>query len=142
MSFADRITPKNTEEVKPGLFIQKKYGNYHHIQPAAWNGKIIWKNFLLGANPLRNFIFFMILMFIVFAYTNDVSQYKQFYENVAGNPHGYCQALRESQVTPECTPDLEAKGLCRRINPDGGLKLDFGEIEVINENTNTLPSNN
>lgn len=125
MSFVDRITPKDTEEVKPGLFIQKKHGSYHHIQPAAWDGKIIWKNFILGANPLRNFIFFTILMFIVYGYINDVDQYKQFYENVNGNPQGYCQSIKELQV-----------------NPDGGINIKFGEIEVNDESTNTIQSNN
>ncbi len=134
MSFADRITPADTEEIKPGLFIQKKLGGYRHIQPAAWNGKVIWKNFLLGANPLRNFAFFLVLMFIIFAYTNDVSQYKQFYENVAGNPFGYCQALQESQVMPECTPELRANGFCKNINADGGVSLNFN----FNEDTNTI----
>ena len=134
MSLIDSLTPKDTEEVKPGLFIQRKLGSYKQIHPSAWNGKIIWKNFLFGTNPIRNFLWFAILMFLVFAYTNDVAQYKGFYEEVQGNPFAYCQSLGESQVVPECTPELEDLGLCQILN----LSID---LEVINENTNTLSNN-
>ena len=90
MSFTDAITPKDVEEVKPGLFVQRKFGKYRTVHPAAWDGKINWKNFLLGANPIKNLAVFLLILFLVFAYTNDVREYKNFYEEVVGDPVGYC----------------------------------------------------
>ncbi len=138
--FIKAITPGDTEEVKPGLFIQKRgKESYRHIYPGAWDGKIMWKNFLVGGQPIRRFVFFLILMFIVFSYTQDVSTYKGFYETVQGDPFAYCEALRESQIVPECTKELQVLGLCTILQPDGGFTFDF---DFSNENTNTLPSNN
>ena len=82
MSFIDSITPKDTEEIKPGLFIQKKLGKYRQISPAAWDGKINYKNFLLGANPIRNLFWFALLMFLAWSYFHDVAEYRDFYMEI------------------------------------------------------------
>jgi len=106
MSFIDAITPKDTEEVKPGLFIQSCRGKYRQVHPAAWNGKINWKNFLIGVNPIRNLFIFILILFLVFAYTNDVREYKDFYEEVSSNPTGYCENVYSKNINPDGSKEL------------------------------------
>ncbi len=106
MNFIKALTPKDTEEVKPGLFIQTTYGellandghtvigkapmSYKHITPAAWNGKIIWKNLLFGKDFLKSFIFFLIIVFLAWSYFHDIQVYREFYEEVNSNPAEFC----------------------------------------------------
>ena len=90
MNLTKSLTPGDTEEVKPGLFIQKRGSGYRQISPAAWDGKINWSNFLLGANPLRNFVWFLIIVFLAWSYLYDVNAYKEFYEEVNSNPVLFC----------------------------------------------------
>lgn len=78
MSFIDSLTPKNTEEVKPGLFIQKTSTGYRQIYPAAWDGIINWKNFLWGSGFLKSFMGFAILMLIVFGYYDSTKSCNEF----------------------------------------------------------------
>ncbi len=125
MSFINAITPKDTEEVKPGLFIQEKFGSYRQVHPGAWNGKVIWKNFIFGGNPIKHFILFLVLMFIVFSYQNDVGAYRDFYEEVSGDRFGYCEDLRLSQINPECTIQLQKQGLCTIIPSNLTVNFDF-----------------
>ena len=68
MSLADKLTPKNTEEIKPGLFIQKTASGYRSVTPAAWEGKINWKVTLLGSQPLKHLFVFALLMFLAYGY--------------------------------------------------------------------------
>ena len=90
MNLTKALTPRDTEEVKPGLFIQETSKGYRQVHPAVWNGKINWKNFLLGANPLRNFIWFMIIVFLAWSYFYDIDTYKEFYEEVNSDPYLFC----------------------------------------------------
>ena len=85
MTWIDRLTPKNTEEIKSGLFVQKKGDNYNVIHPAAWNGKINWKNLIIGPNFWRGFIFFIILMMIVSSYYIETRACRGFQENPCRN---------------------------------------------------------
>ena len=68
MNWTDKLTPKDTEEIKPGLFIQKTSYGYRKITPAAWDGKINWKVFLLGADPIKSFLVFAIILLISYGY--------------------------------------------------------------------------
>ncbi|KKL12538.1 hypothetical protein LCGC14_2534780 [marine sediment metagenome] len=43
MSLIDSLTPKDTEEIRPGLFIQKREKGYRVLNPIAWNGKYRWR---------------------------------------------------------------------------------------------------
>ncbi len=114
MSYVDFLTPKDTEELKPGLFIQKKVGVYRQVYPAGWKGKIIWKNMLFGGSPIKSLIFFAIILFVIWSYNNDVAQYKEFYERVYNNPVLFCsQASVGILEAIECTPDREKNGLCQ-----------------------------
>lgn len=133
----DALTPKNTEEVKPGLFIQKTATGYRHIHPAAWNGKINWKNLLIGGNAIRNFVWFAIIMFLVFAYWNDTNQYREFYEQ----QHIFA-AEELNGTTVECTEELEEQGLCVRIRSS---PVDFSPIinfsDAGDTDSNSISSN-
>lgn len=91
MNFIKTFTPKETEEIKPGLFIQKTSKGYRQVHPGAWDGKMIWKNLLLGPNFLKNFIWFVIIIFLAWSYFHDVDVYQEFYEEVSSNPIAYCQ---------------------------------------------------
>lgn len=135
MSFIDSLTPKKTEEVKPGLFIQTTRKGYRQVYPAAWDGKINWHNFITGGT-WRSLLWFFMLMFLVFAYNNDVAAYKSYYEQVSSDPYAYCQDVqRASEV--DCTERLEALGLCVRFTP--GLELE--NIEVLYEDSSSISSN-
>ena len=85
MSFIDSITPKNTQEIKPGLFVQERNNSYRVIHPVAWDGKINWKTFILGPNALKHFLIFLLIIFIAWSYSHDLSTYKEFYEDVQSN---------------------------------------------------------
>lgn len=89
-SFMKKITPKNTEELRPGLFIQKYGKNYRQIYPAAWNGKINSYNFLLGHGFLKRTFFILLVLFLAWAYSHDTGAYKDFYENVNSDLQGFC----------------------------------------------------
>lgn len=115
MNLTKALTPKDTEEIKPGLYIQNLYKKvpvldknkkkvekdgkalyedvvkgYRQIHPAAWEGKINWKNFLLGQSPLKNFIWFAIILFLAWSYFHDIDSYQEFYVEVNSNPAEFC----------------------------------------------------
>ncbi len=122
------LTPKDTEEVKPGLFIQKKLGRYRQVHPSAWDGKVIKKNLFFGGDFVRSFIFFAILMFIVWSYQHDVQAYQDFYLEVSGDPLAYCSDVQTAINVP-CTEQNERLGLCTNF-PDGSNQLDLGDILI------------
>ncbi len=102
------LTPKDTEEIKPGVFIQETSNGYKQVHPAAWNGKINWKNFLLGANPLRNFVWFLIIIFLAWSYFYDVDAYKEFYEEVHLDPALFCSdVIIGSEINYEDTYTIQ-----------------------------------
>lgn len=90
MNFKKALTPRDTEEIKPGLFIQTTTKGYRQVHPAVWNGEINYKNLFLGGNFGRNFIWFIILMFLAWSYFSDVNEYQEFYEEINLNPAGFC----------------------------------------------------
>lgn len=109
-SWIKALTPKDTEEVKPGLFIQTrgnpdslidrlektvsgipiKYPWYKEVWPAAWNGRVKWYNFILGGRFWSTTLWFLIVMFLAWAYYHDVSAYKDFYERATSDPIAFC----------------------------------------------------
>ena len=94
------LTPKDTEEVKPGVFLKQRGDTYRQVYPAVWKGKINWRNLILGPNFTKGFITFIIFMFIVLSYSHDVAQYKEFYEDISNNPNKFCVAYY-SRAPPE-----------------------------------------
>lgn len=120
------LTPPDTEEIKPGLFIQKKLGRYRQVHPAAWDGKIIKNNLFFGGDFLKSFIFFAILMLIVWGYQHDVREYQEFYENIRSNPMVFCNDVDKAmQIT--CSEQNELLGLCNNLL-DGSNQFKLGKI--------------
>ena len=93
MNFKKYLTPKETEEIKPGLFVQKTRGGYKQIYPAVWNDKINYKNLLLGHGFLKSFIWFAIILFLAWSYFHDIQTYQNFYEEVNSNPAVFCSQI-------------------------------------------------
>jgi hypothetical protein len=95
MDIINKLTPKDTEEVKPNLFI-KRFGDnkYRLVYPAAWNGKIKWKNLLLGGDEwLKHLIFFAILMLIVYGYIHDNKALIEQQQLIAKDPFAFCNNI-------------------------------------------------
>lgn len=139
MSFIDYVTPKDTEEVKPGLFIQKKRGKYRQLQPIAWKGKWRTKEQMRSIFSPRTFVWLGIMLFLVFAYNNDNAQLVEFHNTVVENPVLFCSELIASLQTPVCTEFYRQNGLC--LGDLDNIGVDFTTIEAINEtqDTNSLP---
>ena len=93
MDFIKRLTPEDTEEVKPGLFIQRRLGKYRQIYPTAWDGKINWKNFILGPNFFKHFFIFLLIVGIAFSYWHDTKELKEFYYKVNYNKLDWCSGI-------------------------------------------------
>lgn len=83
--FIKVLTPKDAEEVKPGLIVQKKKYGYKQIWPGAWNGEVYWTRVLLGPNFFKTSFWFLLIMFMTFAYWHDVKELQGFYEEVKSN---------------------------------------------------------
>lgn len=100
MNWAKELEPKNTEEVKPGLFIQKRYGKkgkvkYRRVYPAAWKGEINWKNLIMGGTTdfWKNTILFLIIIFLVFSYWHDTNELREFHDKVNQNKLQWCAGV-------------------------------------------------
>lgn len=104
MSFKQKLvkilTPKNTDEVKPKLYVQTynnpdsliarldktvrghqkeiRYPKYRQIYPAAWNNRVNWKITILGAKPIKSFFVFLLILFLAWSYWHDVSTSRNF----------------------------------------------------------------
>lgn len=126
MNFIKSLTPKNTEEIKPNFFIQKrKSGLYKQVYPLVWNGRLRWKEQLKTVFSFRTLLTLAIIIFLVFSYLNDVKQYKDFYESYSEDPIGFCNEVINyySQGT----------------NPDGSF--DFNKLQnEKRDDTYSLPS--
>ncbi len=96
MSLKDLLTPENTEEVRPGLFIQAKTKNpdsiiYKVIQPIAWKGE--WR--LKEQFGWRNFFFIILILFITWSYFTETQFSRQLQEDpceLLPNITSYCSA--------------------------------------------------
>lgn len=93
MNLIKTLTPVDTEEVKPGLFVQKRKSGWRQIEPLAWDGKMRWKAQIKTVFSFRTFIGIAIIIFIVWAYLHDVQEYKNFHEEVMTNPVGWCDEV-------------------------------------------------
>ncbi len=111
MNFKESFTPKDTEELKPGLFIQKKGDTYRQINPVVWNNE--WR--LKNQFGWRNLFTIAIILFIAWSYFNDTQWCRDFMEDP-------CEVL--PNVTQYCRLRSEANS--------------FVDFEVNNGKTNTL----
>jgi len=95
MTLAESLTPNNTEEVKPGLFIQQRGKGYRVVHPVAWDGKINWKRFILGHNFWKNLFIFLLILFICYGYYHD----KQLCYDIIENPKEFCEESFPKGIT-------------------------------------------
>lgn len=108
----DSITPKDTEEIKPGLFVQQTKTGWRCINPLAWKGKFRTKEQLLTIISPRVIISLAIIIGLVLLYINDTSQLLNFYQSVTDDPVGFCEDVAHVLTGPICTPEQQAQGLC------------------------------
>ena len=108
MNLVDILTPVNTEEVKPGLFIQTlstaRGKSYRKITPCCWNGKIDWKTTLLGDKPLKYLFIFLTLMLLSYGYWQGTSSCAEFQEDPCKhlpNITEYCFSVDNLEVKDE-----------------------------------------
>ena len=102
------LKPRETEEVKPNLFIQQtnrlndslidrldktvkghekeiQYPKYRMIFPASWNNKLNIKNLILGGYPLKSTIIFLFILFMAWAYQHDINSQRDLVINLVSN---------------------------------------------------------
>lgn len=106
MDWAKILTPKDTEEIKPGLYIRKTKQGYRQVHPMAWNGEIRWKQQLRTIFSLRTFFTIAIILFLAWSYTHDVQAYKIWYTEVMSDPISWCLEVIENKETMDL-PALE-----------------------------------
>ena len=137
MSFADSVTPPNTTEIKPGLFVQKKGNRWRKVEPIAWNGKLRINAQLKSLLTIKTLVWFGVLILLVMAYNNDNAQLIEFHNQVVENPVMFCNELIASYQSDVCTEQWEKFGLCNRRENIG---IDFSTIKLLNatQNTNSI----
>ena len=125
---------EDTEEVRPGFFIQKKGHRYKRVYPLIWNGQWQVKEQLRTVFTLRTFFTIGLILFLAWAYQHDVQSYQDFYEDVRSDPIGYCDEVRKA-IDVGCTSQDEANGLCVRNDLVNYSWRNYsqGNIGVINE---------
>jgi len=89
MSLIESLTPKNTEELKPGLFIQRRAKGYKQIDPLAWNGKYRWREQLKTIFCLRTIVFLAIILLLFYGYKHDTQKCYEMIED----PITYCRGI-------------------------------------------------
>ncbi len=123
MDFIRALTPQDTEEIRPGLFIQYKNGKYRQIYPAAWNGKIIWKNLITGGPGFwKTLIWFIIILLIIFSYWHDVHSLREFHQKVTTYKNEWCVGVPFNEL--------------------GKYKVSGGGVLNATESSTTVVSNN
>ncbi len=104
MSLRKALSPKDTEEIKPNLFIQKRgKDNYRKVEPLVWNGK--WR--IKQQFGWKNLFTIVIVLFLAWSYFNETS---------------YCRELQENPC--ELIPELIT--YCSQFNS-------FGDTDIQNE---------
>ncbi len=134
MSLTDFLTPKDTEEIKPNLFLQKKGKSYRQVNPIAWKGKMRWGPQMRTVFSFHTLFWFLILGTILYGYFEVNGDLLEFRELVVGDPISFCQEILLSLQEPGCTAEYEKHGLCLT-----SVGADFTKIEMINGTSNSLP---
>ncbi len=112
MSIIDFLTPKDTEEIKPGLFVQKGRQGYKVIQPLAWNGQLKIKEQLRSVFSLRTFITIGIILFLAWSYSHDIKGLNDFRNEVVEDPVAFCEDIYRAYEENPCSERDEELGLC------------------------------
>ncbi len=82
MNLKESLTPKDTEELKPGFFVQKQGNKYRQVEPIVWNGEWRLKNQIKWKDIL--FIALIIGLFL------GGQGYVKFYEETITDPAAFC----------------------------------------------------
>lgn len=99
MSLKDLLTPKETEEIKPGLFVQKRgESKYRIIEPMVWNGKYRWKSIILGKDFWKHFIWFLLLMYLSWSYMHDTKECATFMDDIKNKSCTYCYLSSQGKI--------------------------------------------
>jgi hypothetical protein len=99
MTWTEKLTPKNTEEIKPNLFIQKTNKGYRQIYPAAWNGKINYNNLIFGKGFWKSLLWVFILLLLAYGYYTSTKACEDFQQDPCKylpNITTYCIGLEEN----------------------------------------------
>lgn len=95
MSFLKKaFTPKDTEEIRPGLFVRKEKKGYKQIHPIVWNDEWRTKEQLKTILTLRTFFTIALIIFLAWAYVHDTGALQEFYEDVTDDPFAWCNDLK------------------------------------------------
>ncbi len=94
MNWKKTLTPLNTEEVRPGIFVQSKPKNpnsieYRVINPICWKGNYRWKKQF----SWRSLITIIIILFLAWSYLNETRYARELAEDPCGllpNITSYC----------------------------------------------------
>ncbi len=108
MGFWERgLTPKDTEEIRPGLFIKRLKGNrYKQVEPLVWNGK--WR--LRNQFGWRNLLFIVLVFLIATSYYIDTKACRNFQEEICYNIvsiNSYCYELEQLGFEGDPIKDFE-----------------------------------
>ncbi len=82
MNWKKTLTPENTEEVRPGIFLQARTKNPHSIEykvinPICWGGEYRWREQF----SWKNLITIIIILFLAWSYTTETSYSRQLAED-------------------------------------------------------------
>lgn len=122
MDLAESLTPQRTEEIKPGLFIQKTIkGKYRQIEPVAWGGKIRWKQQISSVISFRFIFTIAVVLFLVYAYNQDNSELVEFQSYVMTNTSQFCSDWQKISNALPCSTGRQADGSCL-LNEEGVLE--------------------
>ena len=88
INFKKAFTPKDVEEVKPGLFVKaiptrKGSIEYRQVKPLVWKGKWRFK----GQIRWMNIVIILILIALYF----EGAKFVRFYDEVISDPKAFCQ---------------------------------------------------
>ena len=119
MGFWERgFTPKDTEEIRPGLFVKRLKGNkYKQVEPLVWNGK--WR--LRNQFGWRNILFIVLVFLIGTSYYVDTKTCRNFEEEICNNIvniNSYCFQLKELGFEDKPIQDFDFEKL--EIEDDKG----------------------
>ncbi len=107
INFKKAFTPKDTEELKPNLFVKKTSKGYKQDNPLVWKGE--WR--LRGQIGWRNI--FMIIL-IIFLYTQG-SKYVVFYEDFNVDPGKYCENVAYVKLNEAINYEQDSSSLPSNI---------------------------
>ena len=121
MGWKESLTPKDTKEVKPGLFIQRWRGGWRQVNPACWNGKVNYRNLVFGGSIFKLLIVFAILLLLSYSYYTTTRGCEEFQSDP-------CKYL--PNITSYCM-DIENRdaGLTTFSVSDNGNKTHYNPLQ-------------